>query len=322
MKSEDLILKTFIINENDAGQRLDKFLTKSVKNLPKNLMYKYIRLKRIKLNRKRCEISTRLSVGDELQLYINDEFFESPKENSFLNVSDKIQIVYEDENILLVDKPSGLVVHEDDDNSIDTLINRIKHYLYNKKEYNPDNELSFAPSLCNRLDRNTTGIVICAKNAESLRILNQKIKNREIHKFYLCVCIGSLDKKENTLKNYLFKDEKNKTVRIEKNKKPNNKQILTKYKVIKEKNNLSLLEIDLLTGRTHQIRAHLSFIGHPLLGDGKYGINSINKKYGVKTQALCANRLTFDFKTDAGILKYLNHKTFCTDSPWFVDKFF
>ncbi len=315
-------MRTFIINENDSGQRLDKFITKTIKSLPKNLMYKYIRLKRIKINGKRCEISTRLNVGDEIQLYINDEFFESAKDDSFLSVSSNINIIYEDENIILIDKPSGLVVHEDNDNSIDTLINRIKHYLYIKKEYDPRNELSFAPALCNRLDRNTSGIVICAKNAESLRILNQKIKEREIHKHYLCVCIGTFSKKEDTLNNYLFKDEKNKTVHIENNKKPNNKQILTKYKVIKEKNNLSLVEINLLTGRTHQIRAHMSYIGHPLLGDGKYGINLINKKYGVKTQALCANRLTFDFLTDAGILGYLDKKSFYTKSPWFVDKFF
>lgn len=315
-------MRTFIINENDSGQRLDKFITKTIKSLPKNLMYKYIRLKRIKINGKRCEISTRLNVGDEIQLYINDEFFESAKDDSFLSVSSNINIIYEDENIILIDKPSGLVVHEDNDNSIDTLINRIKHYLYIKKEYDPRNELSFAPALCNRLDRNTSGIVICAKNAESLRILNQKIKEREIHKHYLCICIGTFSKKEDTLNNYLFKDEKNKTVHIENNKKPNNKQILTKYKVIKEKNNLSLVEINLLTGRTHQIRAHMSYIGHPLLGDGKYGINLINKKYGVKTQALCANRLTFDFLTDAGILGYLDKKSFYTKSPWFVDKFF
>ena len=315
-------MRTFIINENDSGQRLDKFIAKSVKNLPKNLMYKYIRLKRIKINGKRCEISTRLKVGDEIQLYINDEFFETPKNDSFLNVAPNINVIYEDENIILVDKPSGLVVHEDDDNSIDTLINRIKRYLYDKKEYDPQNELSFSPALCNRLDRNTSGIVICAKNAESLRILNQKIKDRELNKHYLCVCIGTLDKKEDTLKNYLFKDEKSKTVSIENTKKPNNKQILTKYKVLKEKNNLSLVEIDLLTGRTHQIRAHMAYICHPLLGDGKYGINQINKKYGVKTQALCSYRLTFNFKTDSGILEYLNKKSFTAKAPWFVEKFF
>ncbi len=315
-------MRTFTINDNDAGQRLDKFLTKAIKKLPKSLMYKYIRLKRIKLNGKRCKISAKLHTGDVLSLYINDEFFENSDYNSFMSVSDSIVIIYEDENILLVDKPVGLVVHEDNENTNDTLINRIKKYLYNKNEYNPNNELSFAPSLCNRIDRNTSGIVICAKNAESLRILNQKIKDRELHKYYLCVCVGSLDKKEETLKNYLFKDEKQKTVYIENKKTSSNKQIITKYKVIEEKNNLSLLEIDLLTGRTHQIRAHMAYIGHPLLGDGKYGINSINKKYGVKTQALCSNRLTFDFKTEAGILEYLNNKTFCTKSPWFVSKFF
>lgn len=315
-------MRTFIINENDSGQRLDKFIAKSVKNIPKNLMYKYIRLKRIKINGKRCEISTRLKVGDEIQLYINDEFFETPKNDSFLSVAPNINVIYEDENIILIDKPSGLVVHEDDDNSIDTLINRIKRYLYDKKEYDPQNELSFSPALCNRLDRNTSGIVICAKNAESLRILNQKIKDRELNKHYLCVCIGTLGKKEDTLKNYLFKDEKSKTVSIENTKKPNNKQILTKYKVLKEKNNLSLVEIDLLTGRTHQIRAHMAYICHPLLGDGKYGINQINKKYGVKTQALCSYRLTFNFKNDSGILEYLNKKSFTAKTPWFVEKFF
>lgn len=315
-------MRTFIINENDSGQRLDKFIAKSVKNLPKSLMYKYIRLKRIKINGKRCEISTRLNVGDEIQLYINDEFFASPKDDSFMCVTPNIDVIYEDENIILVDKPSGLVVHEDDDNSIDTLINRIKRYLYDKKEFNPQNELSFSPALCNRLDRNTSGIVMCAKNAESLRILNQKIKDRELHKHYLCICVGTFEKKEDTLKNYLFKDEKNKTVSIENTKKPKNKQILTKYKVLKEKNNLSLVEIDLLTGRTHQIRAHMAYIGHPLLGDGKYDINQINKKYGVKTQTLCSYRLTFNFNTDSGILEYLNKKSFITKTPWFVGKFF
>lgn len=315
-------MRTFIINENDSGQRLDKFIAKAVKNLPKNLMYKYIRLKRIKINGKRCEISTRLNVGDEIQLYINDEFFETPKDDSFMSVSPNIDVIYEDENIILVDKPSGLVVHEDADNSIDTLINRIKRYLYNKKEYDPNNELSFTPALCNRLDRNTSGIVICAKNAESLRVLNEKIKNRELHKYYLCVCLGILDKKQDTLKNYLFKDEKSKTVHIENTKKPCNKQILTKYKVLKEKNNLSLVEIDLLTGRTHQIRAHMAYIGHPLLGDGKYGINKVNRKYSVTAQALCAYRLAFDFKTNAGILEYLNNKSFKAKEPWFVRKYF
>lgn len=310
-------MKEYIINSNDAGQRIDKFLTKAVKKLPKSLMYKYLRTKRIKLNNKKCEISTKLNEGDILSLYINDEFFSENSDKDFLTAPANINIVYEDENILLVDKKCGLVVHEDDENSTDTLINRIKHYLFDKGEYNPDEELSFAPSLCNRLDRNTGGIVICAKNAESLRILNQKVKDRELQKLYLCVLIGKPPKSEDTITAYLEKDEKNKQVYISSKKTDRNKTIITKYKVLKSNENLSLAEIDLVTGRTHQIRAHMAYIGCPLLGDGKYGINKINRQYNVKTQCLYAYKLTFHFTSDAGILSYLDKKTFEVSKVWF-----
>lgn len=185
-------MREFIINQNDAGQRVDKFLTKAVPKLPKNLLYKYLRLKRIKVNGKRCEISTRLACGDVMQLYINDEFFEGEVADrpAFLSAPTSLNIIYEDENIILCDKKCGLVVHEDESGSTDTLINRIQHYLYEKGEYRPEEELSFAPALCNRIDRNTGGIVICAKNAESLRVLNQKVKDRELEKLYLCVTVG------------------------------------------------------------------------------------------------------------------------------------
>lgn len=315
-------MKEFIIEKNDSGQRLDKFISKAVPKLPQGLMYKYIRLKRIKLNGKRCEISTRLNVGDILQMYVNDEFFDTQTDSSFLNVPSDIDIVYEDENILLVNKRCGMVVHEDDDNTEDTLINRITHYLYKKGEYDPEREASFAPALCNRLDRNTSGIVICAKNAESLRLLNRIVKEREIVKNYLCVTIGTPSPKEAVVTAYLEKNEAENTVYISDKKTPNNKTITTGYKVLQSKDGLALCEIDLITGRTHQIRAHMAYLGYPLLGDGKYGINKENRARNVKTQALCAYKLSFDFKSDAEMLNYLNGKSFEISDIWFVKEFF
>lgn len=319
-------MREFSINKNDAGQRMDKFLTKAVPALPKNLMYKYIRLKRIKLNGKRCEISTKLSEGDNVQLYINDEFFPEKRDEAhrFLNAPKDIEIVYEDENILLCDKPCGLVVHEDESGEADTLIDRVLHYLYDKGEYDPDTENSFTPALCNRIDRNTSGIVICAKNAESLRVLNQKVKDRELEKLYLCVTAGIPNKKSAELKAFHRRDEKTKVVRVEDKPFPGSKTMITRYKTLAEnkQSGLALLEVDLVTGRTHQIRAHLAHIGYPLLGDGKYGSNKINRALGVKTQALCSYKLIFRFTTESGCLEYLDGKSFEVKKVWFRDKFF
>lgn len=315
-------MKSYKINHNDAGQRVDKFITKAVPKLPQSLMYKYIRIKRIKLNHSRCEISTRLKEGDILELYINDEFFEAPSESDFLLVSSKIEPVYEDENILIVDKPCGLVVHEDDENTIDTLINRIKKYLYEKGEYNSEEEASFAPSLCNRLDRNTEGLVICAKNSESLRILNQAVKERRIKKKYLCAVIGEPKPKEAVVKAYLIKNEDENTVRVYDKSVNNSKEIITGYRVLSTNGDLSLCEIDLITGRTHQIRTHMAHIGHPVLGDGKYGLGEINRKYSVKTQALQAHSLKFELGDIGGSLAYLEGKEFTAKPAWFQEKFF
>lgn len=315
-------MKKYIINANDAGQRVDKFISKAAPMLPQSMMYKGIRTKNIKLNRKRCEISTRLSDGDVLELYLPDEFFTADEaEYEFMKAPAEIDIVYEDENILLIDKKNGLVVHEDNDGTVDTLVNRMIHYLYKKGEYDPAAENSFTPSLCNRLDRNTGGIVIAAKNAESLRILNQKIKDRELEKYYLCITAGIPPKKSDTMTHYLFKDSKTNTVTVSDKKTPQNKTIITKYKVLKSDGELALVEVELMTGRTHQIRAHMAYIGCPLLGDGKYGSNKINRSHNVKTQALYSYKLKFAFTTDGGILEYLNGREFRAADVWFENKF-
>lgn len=316
-------MKSFLISKNDSGQRLDKFITKAVPNLPQSLMYKYIRMKRIKVNGKRGEISLKLCEGDTVDMYINDEFFApAPEHYDFLAASKKLDIVYEDENILLLDKKVGLLSHPDETEYNDTLITRVKRYLFEKGEYNPKDENSFTPSLVNRIDRNTGGIVIAAKNAESLRILNQKLKDRELEKFYLCVIHGKLTKKQGLLDGWLIKDEKKNKVSVYAQQKNGAKQIRTKYSVIAESKNLSLVEVELLTGRTHQIRAHFASIGHPLLGDGKYGTNELNKAHGgYKKQFLYSYRLKFAFSTDAGILNYLNGKSFEAPEIWFRTEF-
>lgn len=303
-------MRSVIINENDAGQRLDKFVTKFCKNMPQSMLYKAIRKKRIKVNGKKSEISSRLCAGDKVDLYINDEFFEdTPYNDSYRTLRPELNIVYEDENILLMDKRPGLIVHDDDKEKVNTLLNHMKAYLYQKGEYNPDAENTFAPSLCNRIDRNTGGIVIAAKNAQALKIINEKIKTREIKKYYLCLVSGRLAQKKGTLTGYLVKNTEQNRVYIHDTPQKNGKSIATKYRVLKEDGITSLVEVELLTGRTHQIRAHFASIGHPLAGDGKYGTNEFNKKVNRKRQALYSYKLKFDFK-DENALSYLNGKTF------------
>ena len=316
-------MKELTIGHNDAGQRLDRFLAKAVPLLPASLAQKYIRLKRIKLGGKRVERDTRLREGDVLQLYINDEFFETPsEENAYLTVSaPKLNIIYEDKNILLVDKRPGLAVHPHDGAQYGkTLIDHIQAYLYAKREWRPREEHSFTPALCNRIDRNTGGIVIAAKTAEALRIMNQKIRDREIDKRYLAIVEGVPKPASGTLKGYLFKDSVKNRVFVTDTPQPGAKSCETRYETLESRNGLSLVECELITGRTHQIRAQFAHAGHPPLGDGKYG--KLDKRFDRKYQALYSYKLTFSFSTDAGALEYLNGKSFQVRQVDFVETYF
>ncbi len=322
-------MRILTIRKNDAGQRLDKFLTKAVKGLPQSLMYKYIRTKKIKVNRVRCEQNQILCEGDEIQLFIKDEFFEAASKDTgaLTAITPKLDIVYEDEHILLLNKRPGVLVHDDAEGGENTLIMHIQAYLVGKGEYVPEDEQSFAPALCNRIDRNTGGMVIAAKNAEALRIMNELIREDELTKCYLCLVHGHMERPSATLHGYLRKDSTKNTVEVRDRSFPGSKEIITKYRTLGErregKDTVSLLEVELVTGRTHQIRAHMAHIGHPLVGDGKYGVNRDDRRSGYKFQALYAYRLGFKLSKDAGVLNYLRGREFVISPAdiWFTKDF-
>lgn len=297
-------MKSFIISPNDSGTRLDRFIMKTFDKLPRSLMFKEIRKKNIKVNKKRCTPEQILNEGDLLELYLKDDVLHiKEKHYDFLKASRELDIIYEDENLLIINKPVGVLCHPDGKDYIDNLIARIKRYLYEKGEWQPESS-SFTPSLANRIDRNTGGIVIACKNSQTLQIINEKIKHREIDKFYLCVVHGKPEKGSDTLTAFLKKDESKNMVSVIDEEKDGYKKIVTRYRVLDYYNDATLLEIELLTGRTHQIRAHLAHIGHPLYGDGKYG-----KEHGRYRQALYSYKIKFSF-TDDNELSYLNGKQF------------
>lgn len=305
-------MKEFTIAKNDAGQRLDRWLGKALPLLPAPLAQKYIRLKRVKVNGKGSARDYRLRKDDLLQLYINDEFFDAPREdNAFLSIfNPRLDIVYEDDDLILCNKRPGLLCHPDQGEYVATLITHIHAYLYQKKEWDPRKENSFTPALCNRIDRNTGGLVIAAKTAEALRVMNDKIRDREIEKYYLAAVLGRMSPPEGTLAGFLLKDEAKKEVKVYAHPVPGGKTAATRYRTLSVRDGLSLVECQLLTGRTHQIRAQFAAAGCPLLGDGKYGRQRDNKRYGRSGQALWSYKLTFSFTTPAGVLEHLNGRTF------------
>ena len=315
-------MRKFTVNGNDADQRLDKFVAKATEGLPASLMYKYIRKKRIKVNGRRAEEKQKLAAGDVVEMYIPDEFFSGDTSGAeYSRAAVKLDVVYEDENVLLVNKRPGVLVHTGDggdrvpseEAERETLIFAVKSYLVKRGEYDPAAENSFAPAFCNRIDRNTGGIVIAAKNARALRAVNAAIRERKIRKLYLCAVHGVPEKREATLSGWLAKDSASRTVRITETKPKNDpeaREIVTGYRVVavNREKNVSLLEAELFTGRTHQIRAHLAYLGHPLVGDGKYGVNREDRKAGFSHQALCSYRTVFCEKE--GPLDYLCGKEF------------
>ena len=315
-------MRSFTIGADDSGQRLDKFIMKATVGMPQSLLYKYIRKKCVKINGKRAEASDMLKSGDIVTMFVSDEFF--PEGGAVLTIASivpKLTVVYEDNNIIVCDKPVGVLVHSGDadgeaSDDKNTLIGHIQAYLYRKGEYDPSSSATFAPALCNRIDRNTRGLVIAAKNAEALREMNAIIRDGKIRKFYLCAVHGVPEPKERELRGWLRREDGSGGVRVFSSRQPGCKQIVTRYRVLRSTQNgeLSLCEIELLTGRTHQIRAHMEYIGHPLLGEGRYGKNADDRKRGYRSQALCSYKVRFVLDDYDGALSYLHGKEIVLDT--------
>ncbi len=314
-------MKSFTVSDKENGMRLNRYLMKHVPKLGGGEMYKSLRLKKIKLNGKKCEASSRLASGDVVDIYLQDSYFE--KEDyalDFMKASKKLTVIYEDSNIAVVYKPAGILVHADKSEYNDTLINRYLRHLYDAGEYRPEDP--FTPQLCNRLDRGTSGLVVIARNSEALTEADAIIKERYVSKYYLCITVAK-PPKDGVYDAFLRKNEKLNKVEITDAPLHGSKDIHTGIRTVNNKSGLWLVEIDLITGRPHQIRAHLSNLGAPILGDEKYGNVSLNKKYDIRRQALCSYKLAFsDDLSKFKKLDYLRGKTIEFDGIWFVEKYF
>lgn len=316
-------MKSISVDKSWDGRRLTRFLQKTMPSATMGQIRKFLRLGRIKVNGRKGTEETTLTEGAVVDLYVEDEFFaEVEREDPFYSkIRPKLTILYEDEHIMLLDKRAGLICHPDEGEKVNTLLTHAQAYLYQKGEWNP--KRSFAPALCNRIDRFTAGIVILAKTQEALRAMDEKIRTHEVQKYYLCIVHGKMKYKDGTLRHFLMKKPEQKKVTVLRNNEPGSKEAITYYQAIDEANGLTLCECLLGTGRTHQIRAQFAAIGHPLLGDNQYGNAKQNEKYGrITGQALCAYRLIFDFEGDAGCLNALNGMTVQVRNVPFVREYF
>ena len=271
------------IGVNDAGQRLDRFLQKHYATLTKSMMYKAIRNKKIKVNRKRCTYDQKLQEGDSILLFLPYEFLETRQKACPVNTG-SIDVVYEDDDIVLVNKPVGLLSQSDEKGLQDTLVNRIQYYLYQKKEYDPQRENSFAPAICHRLDKNTSGLILAAKNARALRLMNDAIACHKVRKVYYAKIEGTPLWDTREVVCYIKKQETR--ALVQSNEAPGYKEARMFVKVMERQKEQTMVQIHLETGRFHQIRASMAYLGYPLCGDVKYGYKGSEKKY-----SLCAYHL-------------------------------
>lgn len=311
------MMHEYHISENDADQRIDRFLMKACPTLPKNLLYKYIRNKKIKVNKKRCTISQRLQSGDSVQCYMAEEFFQTAAQSyDFLQVPDTLHIVYEDENILVAYKPMNLLVQKDQAGIQDNMNDRLLHYLYRHGAYDPRQEQSFTPAFAHRLDRNTEGILLAGKKARALRELNEKLKTHEIAKYYLALVEGIPKKAADDLIFYHKKDYANNKAQLYIEAVEGSKRIHTSYRILDTLNGNALLEIQLHTGKSHQIRSSMAMLHHPLIGDVKYHAKPSSV---FSHQALCAYRVRFAFCEQPACLGYLQGKEIVLTDSYLQD---